>query len=747
VFSLHGGKDMRKRIRHLATLICGFFVAVPLLVGCGKQEILPTSISVTSEDTDSTIQVGQTLQLTASVLPEDAENKAIRWESNNNELASISETGLVTALSPAGDGVVLKAFSEADENIKGEFTLYIDPRTPNSLEVTSEGGITTLEINETLQLTATPTPEDANPNVTWSSSDEEVATISQNGLVTAVKYTYDGITITATSTSMAQEPIEGSITLYINADKTDISATRNLDVGTEVIIEGIVSGFIYTGQSTPYITGMYVADDTGCIYVYGENQAKSVSLYNEVVVKGSKAYYIPQTDSGSAAAMNYRGALQLIDPVILKNNGGTHDIPSSAITETNTLSTISDIPLTTDITGNLYRIDGRISRVEGTGFTNYYLQDLNRVDSLLVYTQCNGKDFAFLDAYDGKAVSILINVILAKPGVNAWRIYPTTVVEEITITDAQELAYGLERAKADISDSFADTVTITFNKVDVALSDMTRAISSTDPNISIVENADSYSITITVNPLENERDATISIAVSYHGLSDSTTKTIHIVGKPVYTAITLHEAKSQVDGAVVTVEAVVVRLVYKSGTEVPMGAFIMDSTDSFFIYNNADYMSSLAEVTEGNLIAVSGTVTHFVSDATNAAANNYTGDFQIKDITLIYNDNGDNDIPFESAQSKTIQEIYNTTGSTNLSGTIFEVRGVITKTSSAYYSTYYVKDSTQTYSLNVYSQKNGSEFGWLDEFLNKEVTMLLGIQNAKLSASSLTWRVCPIQVC
>lgn len=735
---------MRKRIRHLTTLICGFFVAIPTLVGCGSKAILPTSITVTSDSNVTTIEVEETLQLYASILPEEAEVKTVTWSSSNEEVATISESGLVTALAVSGNGVVLSATSVADETIKGDFTLYIDPLTPDSIAVTSAGDKTTLEIEETLQLSVSPSPNNANADVTWSSSDPDIATVSQTGLVTAVDYSYDGVVITATSTR--DDDVTGSITLYVNAPMTNVSAIRNLDNNTEVVITGVVSSFVYTGQSTPYITGMYVADATGCIYVYGEDQAKSVSLHNEVVVKGNKTYYIPATDTGSAAAMNYKGALQLTSPVILKNNGGTHEVPASAITVTNTLSTISDIPLTTDITGNLYQIEGRIIRVEGTGFTNYYLQDLNRVDSLLVYTQCNGLDFTYLDAYDGKAVSILLNVILAKPGVNAWRIYPTTEVEEITITDTQELAYGLERAKADISDSFAETVTITFNKVDSALNEMTRTISSTDPSISIVENTNDYSITITVNPTENERDTSISIGVSYKGLSDSTTKTINIVGKPVYTAITLNEARSQADGTVVIVEAVVARLVYKSGTEVPMGAFILDSTDSFFIYNNADYMNSLAEVTEGNLIAVSGTVTHYVSDAVNAAANQYTGDFQIKDITMIYNDNGDNDIPYQVPESKTVQEIVETAGSTNLSGTIFEVSGTITKTSSTYYSTYYIKDSTLTYSLNVYSQKNGSEFGWLDEYLNMNVTMLLGVQNAKLSSSSLTWRVCPIAV-
>ncbi|MCB9498234.1 MAG: Ig-like domain-containing protein [Erysipelotrichaceae bacterium] len=732
---------MRKRNRHLATLICGFFVAIPSLIGCGNQKILPTSIEVTSENNVTTIEVSETLQLSASILPLEATDKTVTWSSANDDLATISETGLVTAVAVTENGVILTATSNADTTIKGEFTLNVDPLTPSALTVASPDDQTTLAIDETLQLSVSPSPTIASASVTWSSSDSEIISISETGLVTALDYTYEGVTITAAS--VINSEITGSIVLYVHPAITEISAVRNLEVSQEIVVTGIVSGFVYTGQSTPYITGMYIADDTGCIYIYGENQAKSVSLYNEVIVKGTKSYYIPETDTGSAATMNYQGELQLTNPVILKNNGGTNAIPSSAITVTNTLATINDVPITTDITGNLYQITGRILKVEGSGYTNYYLQDLNRVDSLLVYTQCNGKDFSYLDDYDGKAVSILLNVILAKPGVNAWRIYPTTVVEEITVTDAQEVAYGLERAKLDISDEFAESVSITFNKNDSALAGLTRTISSTNPYIAITENENDYTIAITVDVTGQ---ADLLITVSYNGVVNSTTKTINLVGKPEYTAISLHEARSQEDGTMVTIEAVVARLVYKSGTDTPLGAFIADDTDSFFIYNNADYMESLSEVTEGNLIAVSGTVTHYIADAAKATANNYSGDFQIKDITLIYNDNGTHTIPSGIIASTTVQAITETLGSTNLSGTIFEVSGIITKTSSSFYSTYYVKDATQTYSLNVYSQKNGAEFGWLDEYVGTQVTMYLGVQNAKLSSTTMSWRVCPVSI-
>lgn len=736
---------MRKRIRHLTTLICGFFVAVPALVGCGSQAILPTSITVTSESNITTIEVEDTLQLYAAVLPEEAEVKTVTWSSSDEEVATISESGLVTALAVSGNGVTLSATSVADQTIKGDFTLYIDPLSPNSITVTSPGDKTTLEIEETIQLTVNPSPSNANTDVTWSSSDIEIATVSETGLVTALDYSYDGVVITATSTS--DDEITGSITLYVNAPMTNISAIRNLDNNTEVVITGVVSSFVYTGQSTPYITGMYVTDSTGCIYVYGENQAKSVSLYSTITVRGTKTYYIPETDTGSASAVNYRGALQLTSPVIFETDADIADIPETAITESDTLMTISDIPLSTDITGNLYRLEGRIRRVPGSGFVNYYLEDLNRIDSFLVYTQCNGKDFEYLDEYDGKAVSILVNVILGKPGVNAWRIYPTTQVEEIVVTDEQELDYGLYRAQLDIPDSFSEDVTITFNKVDAILPDMTRSIVSSHPNIAITENEDDFSISITIDS-EYQINTNVTITVSYKGLEDSVFKPIGLVWKPAYEAITLAEARGEPDGSEVTIEAIVARFVFKSGSNIPMGAFIIDDTGSLFIYNDSNHMSSLLTVQEGNLIAATGTINHYISDSNTAkaAANNYSGDFQLENITLIHNDNGYHSVLSDAIEETTVQAITQTTGSTNLSGTIFEVTGVITKTVSPYYSTYYVKDTTQTYSLNVYSQKNGSEFGWLDDYLDTEVTLYLGIQNAKLSDTSLSWRVCPIAI-
>ena len=183
---------------------------------------------------------------------------------------------------------------------------------------------------------------------------------------------------------------------------------EELGEGEVAIIKGVVVKHNYTGQSTPYITGFWLADKTGSIYIYGEEVAKSVEVGNTVVVKGAKAYYIPQNDQGAAASVNYKGMLQLTLPEILENDHLTTGTPSTSAITFTTVKDILEIPLTEDITGQIFCVKGRWSKVTPADFTNYYLYDLNRVDSIMAYTQSNGKDYSWTDAYDGKTVEMFI---------------------------------------------------------------------------------------------------------------------------------------------------------------------------------------------------------------------------------------------------------------------------------------------------------------------------------------------------
>lgn len=72
----------------------------PILVW---QNETPTTVPVTGvtlDKTSVTLTPGLTVQLTPTVLPTDATNQAVAWSSDNTAVATVSDSGLVTAIAP-----------------------------------------------------------------------------------------------------------------------------------------------------------------------------------------------------------------------------------------------------------------------------------------------------------------------------------------------------------------------------------------------------------------------------------------------------------------------------------------------------------------------------------------------------------------------------------------------------------------------------------------------------------------------
>ena len=83
-----------------------------------KDEVKVLGVEVTSENDVTTIKEEQTLQLTAVVYPENA-NQSVVWSSSDNLVATVSETGLVTGVSRGQ--VVITAASSVDSTIVGNY--------------------------------------------------------------------------------------------------------------------------------------------------------------------------------------------------------------------------------------------------------------------------------------------------------------------------------------------------------------------------------------------------------------------------------------------------------------------------------------------------------------------------------------------------------------------------------------------------------------------------------------------------
>jgi uncharacterized protein YjdB len=142
----------------------------------------PTSVSLNK--TADTLTVGGTDTLTATVMPADASNKNVTWTSSAPSVATVSSTGLVTAVS-AGTATITAKTAAGGYTASCAVTVNNPVVHPTSVSLNKTTD--TLTVGGTDALTATVMPAGAsNKNVTWTSSAPSVATVSSAGLVTAV---------------------------------------------------------------------------------------------------------------------------------------------------------------------------------------------------------------------------------------------------------------------------------------------------------------------------------------------------------------------------------------------------------------------------------------------------------------------------------------------------------------------------------------------------------------------------------
>lgn len=144
---------------------------------CAVTVTVPTG-SVTLDKTSLSLAVGETVQLTATVKPDDASDKNVAWTSSDASVAKVGN-GKVTAVNAGKATITAKCGGKTAECA----VIVTVPTGSVTLDKTS----LSLAVGETAQLTATVNPDDAtDKNVAWASSDESVAKVD-NGKVTAVK--------------------------------------------------------------------------------------------------------------------------------------------------------------------------------------------------------------------------------------------------------------------------------------------------------------------------------------------------------------------------------------------------------------------------------------------------------------------------------------------------------------------------------------------------------------------------------
>ena len=146
-------------------------------VTCGIA-VVPYSVTLDCNNAD--LDVSEQKQLTASVFPQReftySEPPAVVWASSNTNVAEVSADGLITAKSP-GEAVITATC--------GDGSAYCIVNVPQPADVPEVKLSIKLALAQKLQLSAIISPENADDEVVWTSTNSEIVAVADDGTVTA----------------------------------------------------------------------------------------------------------------------------------------------------------------------------------------------------------------------------------------------------------------------------------------------------------------------------------------------------------------------------------------------------------------------------------------------------------------------------------------------------------------------------------------------------------------------------------
>ncbi|MBO7112420.1 MAG: Ig-like domain-containing protein [Bacteroidaceae bacterium] len=269
--------------------------------------------SISLDKTTLALEEGASSALYIEYSPSNASDKSTTWESTNTNVAIVDYNGTVTAVG-AGDATIIATCGKLEKTCRVTVEAKVIPLTSISLNKTS----LSLEEGSSSTLTVYYSPSNAtDKSIKWKSSDPGIATVSNTGVVTAVKagsadivaYSADGIDAFCNITVTAKDRATGTVNghEWIDLGLSVKWATCNI------------------GASSPSAYGDY--------YAWGETSTKSSYTWENYRFRTSGDSYDNvrfnkyNTQSGRGTVDN-RTTLELSDDVARQKWGGSWRMPT-----------------------------------------------------------------------------------------------------------------------------------------------------------------------------------------------------------------------------------------------------------------------------------------------------------------------------------------------------------------------------------------------------------------------------------
>ena len=269
--------------------------------------LVPTDIEFEESEEHNTsatgihIMEGDTIRLHARVLPHETIYQNIIWSSSNPKVATVDSTGLVTGVmgdvSTYGNSTIITATTEW-----GSFSkqCYIKVHRLSSISI--EAPESSVNVGETLQLSVSTNPvlDFYTPKVIWTSPDESIMTISEDGLLTGVSVGSGYVTAqvqVGSTTKTAQKYISVNAVLPSSVTIDDYSGqTVELREGETLQLSAVVlpsnSTYKTVTWESNYTTAATVDENGLVTAVKGSTYGSTATIYARVYYSSSQYDYV-----------------------------------------------------------------------------------------------------------------------------------------------------------------------------------------------------------------------------------------------------------------------------------------------------------------------------------------------------------------------------------------------------------------------------------------------------------------------
>ena len=420
---------------------------VTVTAAATEPEVVPVT-GVTLNQTTVTLDIDQSITLTATVAPENATNKAVTWASDKTDVATVDANGKVTAVAAGTANITV---TTQDGGKTATCVVTVNPATePEVVPVT---GVTlsqtavTLDIDQSITLTATVAPENAtNKAVTWVSDKTDIATVDANGKVTAVAAGIANITVTtadggktatcAVTVNPATDP-EPSVEyewVSAQADFTD-SAVSSYSSGSAKLPSDITVGRFTFAQGT-YVEGI----SAGLKVEYGN--------INTQKQENAIAFTLNGADNKNAISFTAKGGKTGTVQLYKVGENGAADTLVFEQYITDQVSVTVGYNKTTDTAGSVSLSAG-----------SYYLGSSDgsvRIGSLVIDEYVQASDPASIEVSGGQT-EFLVGDEFVSTGLNVTLVYENGRRESLTAA-----SYKLDSSKYVAGTSGTYTITVSY---------------------------------------------------------------------------------------------------------------------------------------------------------------------------------------------------------------------------------------------------------------------------------------------